>query len=59
MSDKLEALTEGSDTAAGESPTEFRNELLKYLTSYKLPDLQKWLVRIRKTDFSSVTMTHT
>lgn len=56
ISDKLEALPEGSDTAAGESPTEFRNELLKYLASYKLPQLQPWLVRIRKSNFSSVIL---
>lgn len=54
MSDKLEPLKEGSDTAAGESPTEFRNELLKYLSAYKLPQLHPWLVRIRKTNFASV-----
>lgn len=54
MSEKLDALPSGSDTTAGESRTEFRNELLKYLSSYKLPQLQSWLVRIRKTDFSSV-----
>lgn len=54
MSDTLEAMPSGCDTAAGESKTEFRNELLKYLSSYKLPQLQSWLTRIRKTDFSSV-----
>lgn len=54
MSGKLEAMPSGSDTAAGESETEFRNDLLKYLSSYKLPQLQSWLTRIRKTDFSSV-----
>lgn len=54
MSDKLDPLKEGSDTADGESPTEFRNELLKYLSSYKIPQIQPWLVRIRKTNFSMV-----
>lgn len=54
MSEKLDAMPNGSDTAAGESKTEFRNDLLKYLSSYKLPQLQPWLTRIRKTDFSSV-----
>lgn len=54
ISDRLEALPEGSDTTAGESPTIFRNELLKYLSSYKLTHLQPWLVRIRKTNFSAV-----
>lgn len=54
ISDKLDVMPSGCDTAAGESKTEFRNELLKYLSSYKLPQLQSWLTRIRKTDFSSV-----
>lgn len=54
ISDRLPMLPDGTDTGAGESTTEFRNELLKYLASYKLADLQPWLVRIRKTDFSSV-----
>lgn len=58
MSDRLEALPDGSDTRAGESSTEFRNELLKYLSSYKLPQLQPWLTRIRKTNFSSVSSSH-
>ncbi|XP_031632365.1 probable tyrosyl-DNA phosphodiesterase [Contarinia nasturtii] len=56
ISHALHPLHEGSDTAAGESPTEFRNELLKYLSSYKLPQLQPWLVRIRKTNFSEVNV---
>lgn len=55
MSEKLGSLPDGCDTTAGESATGFRNELLKYLSSYKIPHLQPWLVRIRKTDFSSVT----
>lgn len=56
MSERLTALSDGCDTAAGESSTEFRNDLLKYLSSYKLPHLQPWLVRIRKTDFTSVNV---
>lgn len=56
MSDKLEAMPNGSDTAAGESPTEFRNELLKYLSSYKLPQLQSWILRVRKCNFSAVNI---
>lgn len=54
MSDKLEALPDGCDTATGESPTKFRNELLTFLSSYKLHQLKPWLARIRKTDFSLV-----
>lgn len=56
ISDRLPSLPDGSDTAAGESATQFRNELLKYLSTYKLPQLQSWLVRIRKCNFSSVNV---
>lgn len=56
MSDKLKMLPDGEDTVAGESKTGFRNDLLKYLSSYKLPQLQPWLIRIRKTDFSSINV---
>lgn len=56
ISDKLEALPDGSDTAAGESITEFRNELLRYLSAYKISQLQPWLVRVRKTNFVSVIL---
>lgn len=56
ISDRLPPLPDGSDTTHGESPTQFRNELLKYLTTYKLPQIQPWLVRIRKCDFSAINV---
>lgn len=56
MSQRLEQLPENADTAAGESPTEFRNELLKYLTSYNNSKLQPWLTRIRKSNFESINV---
>lgn len=54
ISPKLPALPEGADTAVGESPTGFRTDLMLYLVEYKLPKLQPWMARIRKTDFSDV-----
>lgn len=54
ISDRLPQLPDGTDTGAGESSTEFRKDLLKYLSSYKLADLQPWVVQIRKADFSSI-----
>lgn len=54
ISERLEALPEGSDEATGESATKFRKDLLKYLSSYKLKQLQPWLTRIRNTDFTPV-----
>lgn len=54
MSEKLDAMPNVGDTATGDSETEFRSDLLKYLASYNLPQLETWIQRIRKTDFSSV-----
>lgn len=54
ISEKLEALLEGSDQTIGESATKFRNDLLEYLSTYKLPQLEPWLTRIRNTDFTPV-----
>lgn len=55
MSDRLDAIPNGSRPASnGESVTEFRKELLNYLSSYNLPLLEQWIQRIRNTDFSSV-----
>lgn len=56
MSDKLEPMPDDYDTAAGESVTGFRNDLLKYLTSYNNPKLQPWIVRVRKSNFKSVNV---
>ncbi|XP_052890369.1 probable tyrosyl-DNA phosphodiesterase [Anopheles moucheti] len=54
ISPRLPAVPEGSDTTYGESRTEFRTSLLNYLDAYKLHQLQPWMERIRKTDFSDV-----
>nr|CAD7437437.1 unnamed protein product [Timema bartmani] len=43
-----------SDTSVGDSPTEFKSDLLRYLTSYKLPQLQEWVTAVRETDFSTI-----
>lgn len=56
ISEKLEAMADAYDTASGESPTGFRNDLLRYLTSYNSSNLQPWLARIRRTDFRSVNV---
>ncbi|CAG2062260.1 unnamed protein product [Timema podura] len=47
-------LPDDSDTSAGDSPTEFKSDLLRYLTSYKLPQLQEWVTAVRETDFSTI-----
>lgn len=56
MSNALEPMRDAYDTAAGESVTGFRNDLLKYLTSYNNPKLQPWIVRVRKSNFTSVNV---
>uniref|UniRef100_A0A2M4APT8 Putative tyrosyl-dna phosphodiesterase n=3 Tax=Anopheles triannulatus TaxID=58253 RepID=A0A2M4APT8_9DIPT len=54
ISPRLPAVPEDADTAFGESVTDFRSNLLAYLDAYKLPQLQPWMARIRRTDFSDV-----
>ncbi|XP_064551419.1 probable tyrosyl-DNA phosphodiesterase [Drosophila montana] len=56
ISPLLPALPEGADTAAGESPTGFKQDLMLYLVEYKVSQLQPWIARIRKSDFSAVNV---
>ncbi|KAM7350262.1 tyrosyl-DNA phosphodiesterase glaikit [Cochliomyia hominivorax] len=50
------ALPDSADTAAGESPTNFRQDLMLYLVEYKCAKLQPWIARIRKSDFSAINV---
>lgn len=54
LSPKCLALADNADTAIADSPTGFRDDLLRYLNTYNIPTLQPWIARIRKTDFSKV-----
>ncbi|EDW03844.1 probable tyrosyl-DNA phosphodiesterase [Drosophila grimshawi] len=56
ISPRLPALAEDADTAAGESATGFKQDLMLYLVEYKLSQLQPWIARIRKSDFSAVNV---
>ncbi|XP_059609535.1 probable tyrosyl-DNA phosphodiesterase isoform X2 [Phlebotomus argentipes] len=56
MSPKLSAIPVSSDTAFGESPTGFREDLLRYLMAYNIPKVQKWITRVRKSNFSEVNV---
>ncbi|XP_026473134.1 probable tyrosyl-DNA phosphodiesterase [Ctenocephalides felis] len=56
VSPRLPAIETVWDTRVGESETGFRDDLLRYLISYKIPQLQTWIARIRKTDFSSINV---
>lgn len=54
ISPKCRALPLNADTASGESVTEFRESLERYLVAYNIPKLQPWIARVRRTDFSAV-----
>lgn len=54
ISPLLPALPEDADTGAGESPTGFKQDLMLYLVEYKISQLQPWIARIRKSDFSAI-----
>ncbi|XP_063700081.1 probable tyrosyl-DNA phosphodiesterase [Culicoides brevitarsis] len=56
ISNTLPPLPEDADTAAGESPTGFRDDFCRYLVAYRIGRLQPWISRLRKTDFSSVNV---
>ncbi|XP_016955047.1 probable tyrosyl-DNA phosphodiesterase [Drosophila biarmipes] len=56
ISPKLPALPEDADTGAGESQTGFKQDLMLYLVEYKISQLQPWIARIRKSDFSAINV---
>uniref|UniRef100_A0A7N6BGC2 Tyrosyl-DNA phosphodiesterase 1 n=1 Tax=Anabas testudineus TaxID=64144 RepID=A0A7N6BGC2_ANATE len=45
-------LPKGSSASAGESPTFFKRDLLDYLASYRAPELEEWIQRIKEYDLS-------
>lgn len=51
ISEKLGQVSEAVD---GESVTNFRADLVRYLSNYKVSNLQPYIDRITKSDFSSV-----
>lgn len=50
MSPLFPRLPEGSSASAGESPTGFKRDLVEYLTSYRAPQLEEWIQRIKEHD---------
>lgn len=54
LSPRCYAMPYGSDTGTGDSPTGFREDLVRYLVAYSIPALQPWIARIRKTNFMDV-----
>ncbi|XP_030766890.1 probable tyrosyl-DNA phosphodiesterase [Sitophilus oryzae] len=47
-------LPEGSTVKDGESPTSFKQDLIKYLQSYNLAILKEWIEYVKNADFSNV-----
>lgn len=54
MSPRLPPLPQNADTAAGDSCTKFRHDFILYLSMYKLPQLETYINRIKRTDFSAI-----
>uniref|UniRef100_A0A672SJT0 Tyrosyl-DNA phosphodiesterase 1 n=1 Tax=Sinocyclocheilus grahami TaxID=75366 RepID=A0A672SJT0_SINGR len=52
MSPLYPRLPEGSPGTAGESPTNFKRDLLEYLEAYQAPELTEWIDRIKQHDLS-------
>ncbi|KAK7899179.1 hypothetical protein WMY93_020032 [Mugilogobius chulae] len=51
MSPLFPRLPKGSSNA-GESPTFFKRDLLEYLSTYRAPELEEWIQRIKEHDLS-------
>uniref|UniRef100_A0A672Q5I1 Tyrosyl-DNA phosphodiesterase 1 n=1 Tax=Sinocyclocheilus grahami TaxID=75366 RepID=A0A672Q5I1_SINGR len=52
MSPLYPRLPEGSPETAGESPTNFKSDLLEYLEAYRAPELAECIDRIKQHDLS-------
>uniref|UniRef100_A0A4W6G585 Tyrosyl-DNA phosphodiesterase 1 n=1 Tax=Lates calcarifer TaxID=8187 RepID=A0A4W6G585_LATCA len=52
MSPLFPRLPKGSSVSEGESPTFFKRDLLEYLASYRAPELEEWIQRIKEHDLS-------
>lgn len=52
MSPLFPRLPADSSLSAGESPTFFKRDLLDYLASYRAPELEEWIQRIKEHDLS-------
>lgn len=57
MSPLYPRLPKESSASAGESPTFFKRDLLEYLASYRAPELEEWIQRIKEHDLSETRYT--
>ncbi|KAL1122267.1 hypothetical protein AAG570_003672 [Ranatra chinensis] len=56
MSEKLPKLSDSADTGSGDSPTNFKRDLIRYLSSYQLPELTSWIGKLKRADMSKVNV---
>ncbi|KAJ8290290.1 hypothetical protein GJAV_G00011000 [Gymnothorax javanicus] len=49
-------LPNGSPASAGESPTNFKRDLIEYLEAYRAPELAEWIDRIKEHDLSETSV---
>nr|XP_033337495.1 probable tyrosyl-DNA phosphodiesterase [Megalopta genalis] len=56
ISPHLPPLPESANPGDGESPTDFKKDLERYLNTYKMPVLTEWTSAVRRADFSSVNV---
>lgn len=54
VSPSCPTLNEDSKSANGDSPTNFKNDLLHYLESYALQILRPWIEKIKNADMSLI-----
>lgn len=54
LSPRCPPLPDDADTAAGRGPTNFRDDLVRYLVTYGVARLQPWIARVRRSDFGAV-----
>ncbi|XP_014248048.1 probable tyrosyl-DNA phosphodiesterase [Cimex lectularius] len=56
VSPRCPPLEPGSDTMSGDSVTNFKRDLLRYLSNYKIPQIVPWTNRIAQCDMSCISV---
>jgi len=49
-------LSESANPDDGESPTDFKKDLMRYLSKYEQPALTQWIRALQMTDFSDINV---
>ncbi|XP_012053993.1 PREDICTED: probable tyrosyl-DNA phosphodiesterase [Atta cephalotes] len=56
ISPHLPSLSESANPDDGESPTDFKKDLVRYLSKYEQPALTQWIHAVQMTDFSDINV---